>query len=260
MCGVMFNQINVKILCCNHISAQRGAWFNVSDTTQQFLVTMDNYMYKFKSCDNVCNSSSGSLAPFLPVVILSVLETIQEEFHGCWVQDNGKCILLFRDRHSHKVSFSSPNDCAGEGHCVCWKGTRDSHQPTSVPQQVQNSSQATLRACSTAQDQTSTTSATVKPTTATPSTSIQQATTVVSAPSDNETNPFTSMPKEALNNWTMYDLQELYINTNKTSHDNASRFCHDELNSTLVTVLNPLEYLRLLKTMGLKTGIFWIGK
>jgi len=69
-----------------------------------------------------------------------------------------------------------------------------------------------------------------------------------------------SMPIERLNYWTMYNLQELYINTNKTSHNNASRFCHDELNSTLVTVLNPLEYLRLLKTMGLKTGIFWIGK
>jgi len=255
----MFNQININILCFNNISVQRGVWLNVSNTNQQFLVTV-KYYYYFENCDNVCNSSSGSLAHFLPVAMQSVLNAIQEDLHGCWVQYDGKCILLFRDRQSSNVSFSSPNGCPGKGHCVCWKGTRDSHKPTSVPQQVQNSSQATLRACSKAQDQISTTSATVKPTTATPSTSIQQTTTTVSTPIDNETNPFTSMPKEALNNWTMYDLQELYINTNKTSHDNASRFCHDELNSTLVTVLNPLEYLRLLKTMGLKTGIFWIGK
>jgi len=239
----------------------RGEWFNVPNSQHKFLVTV-NFDNTFENCEKVCNKTSSSLAPFLPEDMLIVMYGIQEIHHGCWVNntDTGKCILLFRDGHSNTVRFSSPNNCAGEGHCVCWNGTRDSHKPISVALQVPNSTQTTLLACSTTQDQTSTTSTTVTPTTATPSTSIQQATTTVSTPIDNETNPFTSMPKEALNNWTMHDLQELYINTNKTSHDNASRFCHDELNATLVTVLNPLEYLRLLKIMGLKTGIFWIGK
>ena len=216
----------------NHILAHMDQWFSVPDASQQFLVT--SLPYKFENCSNVCNNSSGSLAPFLPEALLSVMNTTQEYGTGCWVinPDTDACIRLFRPSSNSIVGFMRPIGCGGKGHCVCWNGTLDSHKPN-----------------------------TVKLTTVTKSTSTQQAaTTTVSTPDINETNPFTNMKREVLNNWTMYDLQELYINTDKTSHDNASRFCHDELNSTLVTVLNPLEYLRLLKTMELKTGIFWIGK
>ena len=260
MCYIL-NRFKWNILCNINISVNRDVWFDVPHSQHKFLVTV-NFDNTFENCEKVCNEKHSSFAPFLPEDMLTVMYGIQEIYHGCWVNntDTGKCIRLFRDKQSSNVSFSRPKDCAGKGHCVCWNGTRDSHKPTYVPLQGPNSTQTTLLACSKAQDQTSTTSTTVKPTTATPSTSFQKGKTTVSTSDINETNPFTNMKAEALNNWTMYDLQELYINTNKTSHDNASRFCHDELNSTLVTVLNPLEYLRLLKTMGLKTGIFWIGK
>jgi len=225
------------------ISAQRGEWLSVPNTTHQFLVT--NFQSKFDSCSKECNRSNASLAPFLPKALLSIMNTTETYKDKLWTRDTdtGACMRLFRSENSEGpntlISFMQPSDCGGDAFCICWNGTRDSQK-----------------------------SSLVKPTTATQSTSTQQAatktttttTTTVSTPHDNETNPFISMSKERLNNWNMYDLQELYINTNKTSHDNASRFCRDELNSTLVTVLNPLEYLRLLKTMGLKTGIFWIGK